>query len=108
MTRLDAGNCAFELAASGAGGILTHADLDFSAQGVITQQSDGPSAKFEQISGALRVIHAGDRWSLSGKHVRAMRSGRRDPDSQFDVSWRGDDEGLLNFTATTTYLRAAT
>src|ERR1700676_1897163 len=30
LSRLDAGNGAFELAASGAGGILTHADLDFS------------------------------------------------------------------------------
>jgi uncharacterized protein (TIGR02099 family) len=108
LSRLDAGNGAFELAASGAGGILTHADLDFSAQGVVTQQSDGPSAKFEQISAALRVIHAGDRWSLSGKHVRAMRSGRPDPDSQFDVSWRGDDAGLLDLRASASYLRADT
>ena len=108
LSRLDAGNGAFELAASGAGRILTHADLDFSAQDVVTQQSDGPSAKFEQISGALRVIHTGDRWSLSGKHVRAMRSGRRDPDSQFDVSWRGGDAGLLDLRASASYLRADT
>jgi uncharacterized protein (TIGR02099 family) len=106
LSRLDAGNGAFELAASGAGRILTRAELDFSAQGVVTQPSDGPSAKFEQISGALRVIHADDRWSLSGEHVRAMRSGRRDPDSQFDVSWRGGDAGLLDLRASASYLRA--
>ena len=108
LSRLDAGSGAFELAASGTGRILTRADLDFAAQGVATQQSDGSSAKFEQISGALRVIHAGDRWTLSGRHVRAMRSGRRDPDSQFDVSWRAGDSGLLDLSARANYLRADT
>ena len=47
--------------------MLARADLDFAARGVVTQLSDGPSAKFEQISGALSVIHAGDRWSLVGQ-----------------------------------------
>jgi uncharacterized protein (TIGR02099 family) len=106
LNPLDAGSGAFELAASGTGRIVTRADLDFAAQGVVTQPSDGPKAKFEQISGALRVIHAGDLWSLSGRHVRAMRSGRRDPDSQFDVSWRGGDTGLLDLRARASYLRA--
>ena len=106
LSRLDAGRGAFELAARGADGILTSANLDFAAQGVVTQFKDGPSAKFEQISGALSIVHTGDRWSLSGQRVRAVRSGRRDPDSQFDVSWRGGDAGLLDLRASASYLRA--
>jgi uncharacterized protein (TIGR02099 family) len=108
LSRLDAGSGAFELAARGADGMLARADLDFAAQGVVTQLKDGPSAKFEQISGALSIVHAGDRWSLSGKRVQAVRSGRRDPDSQFDVSWRGGDAGLLDLRASASYLRADT
>src|SRR6266851_1196616 len=108
LSRLDAGSGAFELAARGTGRMLTRADLDFAAHGVVTQLSDGPRAKFEQISGALAVIHAGDRWTLSGRRVRAMRSGRRDPDSEFDVSWRGGDAGLLDLRARANYLRADT
>jgi uncharacterized protein (TIGR02099 family) len=108
LSRLDAGSGAFNLAARGTGRVLTRADLDFAAQGVVTQLKDGPSAKFEQISGALSVLHAGDRWSLSGRRVRALRSGRRDPDSQFDVSWRGSEEGLLDLRARASYLRADT
>jgi uncharacterized protein (TIGR02099 family) len=108
LHRLDAGSGAFELAASGIGGVLSRADLDFAAQGVVTQLSDGPSAKFQQISGALSVAHAGDRWTLSGRGVRAVRSGRRDPDSQFDVNWRSGDSGLLDLRAHATYLRADT
>ncbi len=106
LSRLDAGGGAFNLAASGAGPMLTRADLDFAAQGVVTQLRDGPSAKFEQISGAMSVIHAGDRWSLFGRRVRAVRSGRRDPESQFDASWRGGDAGLLELRASASYLRA--
>jgi uncharacterized protein (TIGR02099 family) len=108
LSRLDAGSGAFELAASGTGPVLSRADLDFTAQGVVTQLSDGPSAKFEQISGALSVIHAGDRWTLSGKQVRAVRAGRRDPDSQFEVSWRRGEAGLLDLRAHASYLRAGT
>ena len=108
LSRLDAGGGAFELAANGADGTLARADLDFAARGVVTQFKEGPSAKFEQISGALSVVHTGDRWSLSGRRVRAVRSGRLDPDSQFDVSWRGDDAGLLDLRASASYLRADT
>jgi len=108
LSRLDAGRGAFELAARGADGMLASANLDFAAQGVVTQFKDGPSAKFEQISGALSIVHTGDRWSLSGQRVRAVRSGRRDPDSQFDVSWRGGDAGLLDLRASASYLRADT
>jgi uncharacterized protein (TIGR02099 family) len=108
LSRLNAGSGAFELAARGQGLTLSRADLDFGAQGVVTQLSEGPSAKFEQISGVLSIVHAGDRWSLSGQRVSAMRSGRRDPDSQFDVSWRRSDAGLLDLRASASYLRADT
>jgi uncharacterized protein (TIGR02099 family) len=106
LSRLDAGTGAFVLSAHGAGRILTRADLSFTAQDVAVLLSDGPSAKFQQISGALSVIHAGDRWTLSGRQVRAVRAGRRDPDSQFDASWRGGDAGLLDLSASASYLRA--
>jgi uncharacterized protein (TIGR02099 family) len=108
LSRLDAGRGEFQLAARGTGRILSHADLDFAAKGVVTQARDGPRAAFDEIGGALSILHAGDRWTLSGKRVRAMRSGRRDPDSQFDVSWRNNDAGLLDLHARASYLRADT
>ncbi len=108
LSRLEAGSGNFELAARGAGRMLAAANLNYSAQGVVTQLTDRPSAKFEQISGALSLIHQGDRWSLSGKRVRALRAGRRDPDSQFDATWRGSDAGLLDLRANASYLRADT
>jgi uncharacterized protein (TIGR02099 family) len=106
LSRLDTGTGAFVLSAHGAGRLLTGADLSFTARDVAVLLSDGPSASFQQISGALSVVHAGDRWTLSGRQVRAVRAGRRDPDSQFDVSWRGGDAGLLNLRASASYLRA--
>src|SRR5450631_2498665 len=108
LNRLDAGSGAFSLTASGAGRILARADLDFTAQGVATELSDGPSAKFEKISGALNLTHAGDRWTLAGRRVRTVRAGRRDPDSQFDASWRSGEAGLLDLRASASYLRADT
>ena len=108
LSRLDAGSGNFELAARGTGRTLAAANLNYSAQGVATQLTDRPSAKFEQMSGALSLIHAGDRWSLSGKRVRALRAGRRDPDSQFDATWRSSDAGLLDLRASASYLRADT
>ncbi len=108
LNRLDAGSGAFSLTAGGTGRILAHADLDFAAQGVATELSDGPSAKFEKISGALNLTHAGDRWTLAGRRVRTVRAGRRDPDSQFDASWRASEAGLLDLRASATYLRADT
>ena len=111
LSRLDAGSGTFDLAARGVGSVLARADLDFGAHGVVTQLSDGPGPKFEQISGALSVIHAGERWTLSGRRVRAvraMRAGRRDPDpdSQFDATWRNGDAGLVDLRARASYLRA--
>jgi uncharacterized protein (TIGR02099 family) len=108
LSRLDSGSGAFEMAARGTGPTLARADLDFRAQDVVTQLGDGPSPKFEQISGVLSVTHGGDRWSLTGQKVRAVRSGRRDPDSQFEVSWRGSDAGLLELRAHASYLRVDT
>ena len=49
-----------------------------------------------------------DRWTLTGKGVRAVRYGRRDPDSQFEVSWRSGEAGLLDVRARASYLRADT
>ncbi len=106
LTRLDAGSGGFELLASGRGATPASATLDFSAQGVIARLSEGLSDRFEQISGALSLAHAGDRWTVLGRRVRALTAGRRDPDSEFDVSWRASDEGLLELRAQASYLRA--
>ena len=106
LTRLDAGTGGFELLASGRGPRLERATLDFSARGVVVRLSEGLSNKFEQIGGALAVTHAGDRWTVLGRRVRALTAGRRDPDSEFDVSWRGSEEGLLELRAQASYLRA--
>jgi uncharacterized protein (TIGR02099 family) len=105
LSRLDAGSGSFDLAVSGAAGAFARAELDFTAQGVITQLNDGSNAKFEQIGGAVSLTHSSDRWTLSGKRVRTVRFGRRDPDSEFNVSWRRNDAGLLDLTARASYLR---
>ena len=108
LSRLDEGTGEFDLTASGQGLILARSTLDFRANGVATQIADGPVLKFEQIGGTLNLVHAGDQWSLSGKRVRALRSGRRDPESEFELNWRGGDTGLLNLRARASYLRADT
>ena len=43
-----------------------------------------------------------------GRRVRASRAGRRDPDSEFDASWRAGDSGLLELRVRASYLRAET
>ena len=108
LVRLSSGTGGFEMAARGQGTMLTRADLDFSATDVITQLADEPSVKFDQVTGALTITHSGDFWTLLGRRVQALRAGRRDPDSQFDVSWRGGDAGLLELRAHASYLRAET
>jgi uncharacterized protein (TIGR02099 family) len=108
LSRLGAGVGGFEVAARGAGASLTRADVDFAAVGVTTHLTDEPSVKFDQIAGALTITHSGDRWTLLGRRVRALRAGRRDPDSEFDVSWRGAATGLLELRARASYLRAET
>jgi uncharacterized protein (TIGR02099 family) len=102
---LDGGNGSFEVAAEGRGRSLDHVDLDFAATGVATKLAEGQTAKFDQMNGSLTLLHSGERWSVSGKHVRAARS---DPESAFDVSWRATEAGLMDLSASATYLRAET
>ncbi|MEA3134515.1 MAG: hypothetical protein QOG17_2361, partial [Gammaproteobacteria bacterium] len=108
LSRLGAGTGGFEAAASGQGGDITRADIDFGALDVTVQLADEPSVKFDQIAGAFTVNHSGDRWTLLGRRVHALRAGRRDPDAEFDVNWRGGDEGLLELSGRASYLRAET
>jgi uncharacterized protein (TIGR02099 family) len=105
LSNLDSGSGAFEIAAIGTGLVLSRADVDFGAANVVTQLSEGAIAKFDQMSGALSLVHAGDRWSLTGKRVRV---GRRDPESAFDVSWQESPAGLLEVRSHASYLRAET
>jgi len=106
LGRLDAGSGAFVIQTHGRGASLANAGLDFSAQGVVAKLADGPRATFAQISGILRLTHADDRWTVSGRRVRALAAGRRDPDSEFDVNWRANESGLLELRADASYLRA--
>ncbi|HUE11123.1 MAG TPA: YhdP family protein, partial [Steroidobacteraceae bacterium] len=106
LTRLDAGTGAFEVVARGRGPVLERAALDFGAQGVVTNLTDGPTAKFAEISGTLTATHSGDRWTLLGRRLHAFTAGHRDPDSEFDVSWRGNDSGVLELRARASYLHA--
>lgn len=106
LARLDGGTGSFELRARGEGSTRARADFDFDAQGVITKLADGPSAKFERISGALTLTHEADRWDFSGRRLHALTGGHRDPDSEFDVNWRGNDSGVMELRAQASYLRA--
>ncbi|HEY3655953.1 MAG TPA: YhdP family protein [Steroidobacteraceae bacterium] len=106
LSRLGAGTGGFQAAASGQGRDITRADIDFGALDVTIQLADEPSVKFDQIAGAFTVNHSGDRWTLLGRRVHALRAGRRDPDAEFDVSWRGGDAGLLELSGRASYLRA--
>jgi uncharacterized protein (TIGR02099 family) len=108
LARLESGTGGFELAAVGRGADLTRADLDFDASGVTTQLANEPGVKFDQIAGVLTLVHSQDRWSLRGRRVRALSGARRDPESEFDVNWRGDDRGLVDLRMRASYLRAET
>jgi len=103
LSNLDAGTGAFDIAALGQGATIAHADVDFGAMNVVMQLPEGPVDKFDQLSGALTLMHSGDQWSLSGQRVRV---GRRGPESAFDVSWQETQDGLLNVRAHANYLRA--
>jgi len=105
LSNLDAGTGAFEVAAAGHGAVLARADVDFGAINIVTQLPAGPIAKFDQMNGALTLVHTGDLWSLTGKRVRV---GRRDPESAFEVSWQEGEAGLLSVRASANYLRAET
>jgi uncharacterized protein (TIGR02099 family) len=106
LSKLGSGTGGFEVAARGQGGDITRADIDFGALDVTIQLADEPSVKFDQVAGAFTMNHSGDRWALLGRHLHALRAGRRDPDAEFDVSWRGGDAGLLELRAHASYLRA--
>jgi uncharacterized protein (TIGR02099 family) len=105
LNNLDAGVGAIEIAAVGHGAVLSRADVDFGAINVITQLPESSIAKFDQMSGALTLVHTGNHWSLAGRRVRV---GRRDPESAFDVDWQESDGGLLNLRTHANYLRAET
>ncbi|HEX3914941.1 MAG TPA: YhdP family protein [Steroidobacteraceae bacterium] len=105
LSNLDSGSGAFDISARGEGAALSRADLVFGATNVVTQLTEGPVAKFDRMSGSLSLVHAGDRWSLAGEHVRV---GRDEPESAFDVAWRESPAGLLSVRARATYLRAET
>jgi uncharacterized protein (TIGR02099 family) len=106
LTRLDGGLGSFALALKGRGTFLAHADLGFSAHHVTTQLANEPESAFEEVSGALTLEHAGDRWSMRGRHLKAVVPGRNDPESEFDASVRGDEAGLLELEARADHLRA--
>jgi uncharacterized protein (TIGR02099 family) len=105
LAGLDAGHGAFELTVGGQGPALLRADLNFAALAVAMQSSDGPIAKFDQVSGSLSMVHTGDRWRLSGRQVSVAHG---DPQSAFDVSWRGGDAGLLELRLQASYLKVET
>ena len=106
LERLDAGTGAFQTAARGHGATLEQVDLAFGAQGVATKLSDGANTRMDEVSGDLSLTHADNRWTLLGRRVRAQRGGRRDPNSEFDVSWQENESGMLELEAKANYLRA--
>jgi uncharacterized protein (TIGR02099 family) len=103
LNNLSSGSGEFDIAALGQGAKLSRADVDFGAMDVVMQLPEGPVAKFDQLSGALTLTHAGDQWSLSGQRVRVAR---REPESAFNIGWQETPAGLLNLRASATYLRA--
>ena len=108
LSTLDAGSGAFEFSANGRGRDLERADFTFAAAGVVTRSSDAVLSRFDEISGYLTLSHRGDRWNLLGRRMLASRLGRKDPPSQFEVTWRGDAAGLTALSARASYLRADT
>jgi uncharacterized protein (TIGR02099 family) len=111
LSNLTGGTGGFALRAAGVGADVREADLDFAAADVGTRLGEHAlgehsEAKFDQIGGAVRLVHGGDRWSLAGRNMYATRAGRQDPPAQFDVSWRTAPDGLLALRAGASYLRA--
>jgi uncharacterized protein (TIGR02099 family) len=106
LTNLNAGEGDFTLSAAGRGVDLAHAQLDFSAHAVEARLDEGSAAKFDEVSGDVTLDHTQDRWTLSGRRVLARRADMKDPLSQFDVTWRNGDSGLLELRASASYLRA--
>ena len=105
LGNLMAGSGQFLLAARGRGPEVGHAGLDFTATGVETRIDAGATAHFERIGGSVALDHRADRWTLSGSRVFAVSPGHKDPPSEFNVSWRVADAGLLDLQARASYLR---
>jgi uncharacterized protein (TIGR02099 family) len=108
LTRLDGGTGAFQALVSGRGADVERANLEFSASGVVVRLAESPNAVMDQVSGALTLAHTADRWTLSGRRLRAVSAGRQDPDSEFEASWRENAAGMLDLHAEANYLRAET
>jgi uncharacterized protein (TIGR02099 family) len=106
LARLDAGTGSFRAQAAGRGADLQRGELEFGAQGVVTKLTDGVNAKLDQVGGELALVHTLRRWTLVGRRLEVVRDGRRDPNSEFDASWRESEDGMLEFSAAANYLRA--
>lgn len=106
LTRLDAGTGAFQALVRGRGADIEHADLEFSATHVVARLAEHPNPVMDQVSGSLSLDHAADRWTLVGRRLRTAAAGRRDPDSEFEASWRESAAGMLDLHAQANYLRA--
>jgi uncharacterized protein (TIGR02099 family) len=106
LIRLDAGSGAFQALVSGRGADVERANLEFSASGVVVRLAESPNAVMDQVSGALSLAHTADRWTLTGRRLRAVSAGRADPDSEFEASWRENQAGMLELHAQANYLRA--
>jgi uncharacterized protein (TIGR02099 family) len=105
LGNLDAGSGKFQLRANGHGIETASVNLNFAAENVVTALGAGPHATFDQLGGEVTLTHATDRWSLSGRRIRALRGGHDDPISEFHVDWRATPAGLLELHARTNYLR---
>ncbi len=105
-TRLDAGTGAFQAQVLGRGANIGKGTLEFSAHAVVVHLAEGSHAVLDQVSGALALTHTADRWTLAGRHLRAVSQGRKDPDSTLDASWRENDSGMLELGARASYLHA--
>jgi uncharacterized protein (TIGR02099 family) len=106
LTRLDAGTGAFQALVIGRGPDVERASLEFSTSGVVAHLVDRTYAVLDQVSGALSLEHTADRWTLTGRRLRAVAAGRKDPDSEFEASWRENEAGMLELHAQANYLRA--
>ena len=105
LSNLTGGAGQFRLDVRGQGGELRHAQLAFAATDVQTHIDATALAKYDQIGGQLSLEHAQDRWTLSGRRVVTQNAQHKDPASDFDVSWRAVDAGLLELRARASRLR---
>jgi uncharacterized protein (TIGR02099 family) len=105
LSGLSAGSAGFDITVQGQGARFARADLALTAAGVETSLGDGTVARFDQMSADLALVRSGERWTLTGRHVRAAR---RDAESNIEVTWHQGEAGLLDLRAEASYLRAET